>query len=60
MGAVQPEADAVQIALYASLLARIYPGKRILPMLVWTSGPVIRELDDATVEAALARVGIAG
>ncbi|MET0367606.1 MAG: PD-(D/E)XK nuclease family protein, partial [Methylobacterium sp.] len=55
-----PEMEASQIALYARLLARIYPGKRILPMLVWTSGPVIRELDDATVEAALARVGIAG
>ena len=55
-----PEVEASQIALYARLLARIYPGKRIQPMLVWTSGPVIRELDDATVEAALARVGIAG
>lgn len=55
-----PEVEAGQIALYARLLSRIYPGKRILPMLVWTSGPVIRELDDATIEAALARIGIAG
>ncbi len=32
------EAEASQIALYARLLARIYPTKRVVPMLVWTSG----------------------
>jgi ATP-dependent helicase/nuclease subunit A len=51
-----PEAVASQIALYATLLARIYPGHRIVPMLVWTSGPVIRRLDDAEIAAALARL----
>ncbi|MCJ2014423.1 double-strand break repair helicase AddA [Methylobacterium sp. J-076] len=55
-----PEAESSQIALYARLLSRIYPGRRIVPMLVWTSGPVIRVLDAATVEAALGKAGIAG
>ena len=53
-----PEEDAAQIALYARLLRRIYPGRRIAPMLVWTSGPVIRPLTDAMIEAALSKAGI--
>ncbi|GJE39726.1 double-strand break repair helicase AddA [Methylobacterium persicinum] len=57
-GAPLPEAESSQIALYARLLARIYPDKRIVPMLVWTSSPVIRILDEAAVEAALGKVGI--
>jgi ATP-dependent helicase/nuclease subunit A len=55
-----PEAEAAQLALYARLVARIYPGRRVVPMLVWTSGAIIRTLDEAAVEAALARAGIAG
>ncbi|MBE7197304.1 MAG: double-strand break repair helicase AddA [Parafilimonas terrae] len=55
-----PEEDAAQIALYARLLRRIYPGRRIAPMLVWTSGPVIRPLTDAMIEAALSKAGIEG
>ena len=54
-----PEAEAAQIALYARLLTRIYPGRRIVPMLVWTSGPVIRTLTEGDVAAALTRAGIA-
>ncbi len=46
-----PEAEAAQIALYARLVARIYPGRRVVPMLVWTSGAVIRVLDEAAMEA---------
>ena len=57
-GAPPPEAEAVQIALYASLLTRIYPGRRIVPMLVWTSGPAIRILTEADIAAALDRAGI--
>ncbi len=58
-GAPLPESEAAQIALYARLLAKIYPGRRIVPMLVWTSGPVIRTLSETEVAAALDRVGIA-
>ena len=48
-----PEAETAQIALYAALLERIYPGRRVRPMLVWTVGPVLRRLDDAEIAAAL-------
>lgn len=53
-----PAAEAGQIALYARLLAQIYPGRTIQPILVWTSGPVIRTLGPDDVAAALDRVGI--
>ncbi|MGU3536660.1 double-strand break repair helicase AddA [Methylobacterium sp. A54F] len=52
-----PRAEAGQVALYAALLARIYPEHRIRPMLVWTSGPVVRTLDEAACAAALAGIG---
>ncbi|MDR7035278.1 ATP-dependent helicase/nuclease subunit A [Methylobacterium sp. BE186] len=52
-GAPLPEADAAQIALYAALLGRVYPGHRIVPMLVWTSGPAIRRLGEAEIADAL-------
>ncbi len=54
-----PEGDAGQLALYARLLTKIYPGRHIMPLLVWTSGPVIRSLTQADIAAALDRVGIA-
>ena len=57
-GAPLPAAEAGQIALYARLLAQIYPGRTIRPLLVWTSGPVIRTLDPDDVAAALDRIGI--
>ncbi|WP_375410445.1 double-strand break repair helicase AddA [uncultured Methylobacterium sp.] len=56
-GADLPSAEAGQISLYAALLRQIYPGRRILPMLVWTSGPTIRRLDEATVDATLDALG---
>ena len=52
-GAPVPQMDAAQIGLYAALAARIYPDKQIVPMLVWTSGPVVRRLDPAEIAAAL-------
>ncbi|MBB3900617.1 double-strand break repair helicase AddA [Methylobacterium brachythecii] len=52
-----PASEAAQIALYAALLEKIYPGHQIVPMLVWTSGPVLRRLDRAECDAALATIG---
>jgi ATP-dependent helicase/nuclease subunit A len=52
-----PEADTAGIALCARLLARIYPERRIVPMLVWISGPVIRTLSAAEAEADPAPAG---
>ncbi len=54
-----PAAEAGQIALYARLLAEIYPGRTIRPMLIWTSGPVIRALGADDIATALERLGIA-
>ncbi|KQP11241.1 double-strand break repair protein AddA [Methylobacterium sp. Leaf99] len=51
------DADAGQIALYAALLAQIFPGRRIVPMLVWTSGPTLRRLTED--ERARALKGLA-
>ncbi|WP_375463447.1 PD-(D/E)XK nuclease family protein, partial [uncultured Methylobacterium sp.] len=53
-GAPPPGPETAQVALYARLLGRIYPGHRVRPMLVWTSGPVIRTLSEAEVADALA------
>ncbi|MDP4004985.1 double-strand break repair helicase AddA [Methylobacterium sp. NEAU K] len=53
-----PAAEAAQIALYARLLAQIYPGRTIRPMLIWTSGPVVRTLSAAQAEAALETIGL--
>jgi ATP-dependent helicase/nuclease subunit A len=52
-GGALPRAEAGQIALYAALLAEIYPDHRVVPMLVWTSGPVIRRLDPGEIAEAL-------
>ncbi|WP_375453860.1 double-strand break repair helicase AddA [uncultured Methylobacterium sp.] len=57
-GAPLPRADAAQVALYARLLARIYPHHRIRPMLVWTSGPVIRTFTEADTAEALEGLGL--
>ena len=55
-----PPAEAGQIALYAKLLGQIYPDRTIRPMLIWTSGPVIRALSGDDIRAALDQAGIAG
>ena len=57
-GDALPRADAAQIALYATLLAQVYPRHHIRPMLVWTSGPVIRPISEAEVAAAFGEAGL--
>jgi ATP-dependent helicase/nuclease subunit A len=42
-----------QLALYRTLLAEIYPDRRIRTFLIWTSGPVIHELLEPDLESAL-------
>ncbi|KQO55810.1 double-strand break repair protein AddA [Methylobacterium sp. Leaf87] len=51
-----PEAETRQIALYAALLAQIFPGRRIVPMLVWTSGPTLRHLSADEQAMALGKI----
>lgn len=52
-GDATPLSHAAQLALYAELLGGLYPGHRIRPFVIWTSGPVIRELIDLDCAAAL-------
>ncbi len=42
------------MALYARLLATIYPDRALHPLLVWTAGPVVRRLTPEDCDAALA------
>ncbi|MEH3146708.1 MAG: double-strand break repair helicase AddA [Methylobacterium frigidaeris] len=48
-----PHGQAAQVALYAALLRRIYPDRPVHPLVVWTSGPVIRRLSDEDCAGAL-------
>ncbi|GAB4069406.1 double-strand break repair helicase AddA [Ancylobacter sonchi] len=45
--AALPRAHVDQIAAYAGLLARLYPGRRIEPLLVYTAGPRVWALAEA-------------
>jgi ATP-dependent helicase/nuclease subunit A len=51
-----PAAYVAQLALYRTLLAEIYPGRPVRAFLVWTAGPVVRELTEAEMGGALARI----
>jgi ATP-dependent helicase/nuclease subunit A len=53
IGQPPPRSYVAQLALYRTLLAEIYPGKRIRSFLIWTSGPVIHELEEPDLESAL-------
>jgi ATP-dependent helicase/nuclease subunit A len=55
-GAPLPPGESAQIALYATLLQTIYPERHVVPMLVWTTGPVLRRLGADEVAAAMARM----
>jgi ATP-dependent helicase/nuclease subunit A len=50
-----PEPYIGQLALYRAVLARIYPGKTIRTALIFTEGPVVIEVSDGTLDAALAK-----
>ena len=43
----------VQLALYRRLLLAIYPDRPVHAYLVWTAGPLVREVSAAAMEAAL-------
>jgi ATP-dependent helicase/nuclease subunit A len=50
------EADPLyirQLAAYRAALARLYPGRRIRCVLVWTDGPRIMEIPARTLDSAL-------
>jgi ATP-dependent helicase/nuclease subunit A len=51
-----PPAYVAQLALYRALLQEIYPSRRVRAFLIWTSGPMVRELTEAELEAALSAI----
>jgi ATP-dependent helicase/nuclease subunit A len=61
--ALPPEPDAPapasyvgQLALYRALVSEIYPDRVVRAFLIWTAGPVIRELADEELSQALALI----
>ncbi|WP_210496145.1 double-strand break repair helicase AddA [Microvirga antarctica] len=58
-GAPVPAAYVTQMALYRALLQEIYPDKRVRAFLVWTAGPVVHELQDGVLDAALSGLNAA-
>jgi ATP-dependent helicase/nuclease subunit A len=56
-GEPPPPAYAAQLALYRALLQEIYPARPVRAFLIWTSGPLVRELAEDELAGALAHVG---
>jgi ATP-dependent helicase/nuclease subunit A len=56
IGEALPAAYVAQLALYRALLQEIYPSRRVRAFLIWTSGPIIRELTEAELDGALAAI----
>jgi ATP-dependent helicase/nuclease subunit A len=53
-----PAAYVAQLALYRALLAEIDPLRRVRAFLIWTSGPLVRELRDDELGAALEAIKV--
>ena len=51
-----PQAYVLQLALYRALLRRIYPGRSVRCMLIWTRASLVARIDDAAMDAALAAI----
>jgi len=51
-----PALYRAQMALYRAALAKIYPGRRITCVLVWTDGPRAHRLPDAMMDAEIAKI----
>jgi ATP-dependent helicase/nuclease subunit A len=48
-----PPAYIAQLALYRGLLSRVFPGRPVRSLLIWTEIPALMELPEAELEAAL-------
>jgi ATP-dependent helicase/nuclease subunit A len=51
-----PASYLAQMALYRRLLGEIYPDRALRAFLIWTGGPVIRELTESELSGALAQI----
>jgi ATP-dependent helicase/nuclease subunit A len=53
-----PAGHIVQLALYRTLVAPVFPGQSVRAALVYTSAPALFDLDEAAMAAALHELGI--
>jgi ATP-dependent helicase/nuclease subunit A len=51
-----PDSYIGQLALYRAVLRRLYPNHRVRAALIWTAGPSLTELPDATLDHAMSRL----
>lgn len=51
-----PEVYVAQLALYRSALATLYPGRRVVALLLFTEVPALFEVPDAMLDKAMLRV----
>ncbi len=51
-----PPAYVAQLALYRAVLAKLYPGKSVRAVLIWTEVPDLMELSGEALDAALLRI----
>ncbi|WP_046864073.1 double-strand break repair helicase AddA [Microvirga massiliensis] len=51
-----PDSQVLQLALYRQLLQELHPAKPVRALLVYTRGPLVREIEPAALDAALARL----
>ena len=51
-----PPAYVAQLALYRALLKEIYPARPVRAFLIWTTGPLVRELRGDELDAALSAI----
>lgn len=56
VASAMPPAHIRQVAVYARLIAKLFPGKPVRALLVYTSGPLVHALDGAALERAVERV----
>jgi ATP-dependent helicase/nuclease subunit A len=56
VASAMPAAHIRQVALYARLIAKLFPGKPVRALLVYTAGPLVHALDGAALERAVERV----
>ncbi|MDB5446616.1 MAG: helicase, UvrD/Rep family, partial [Phenylobacterium sp.] len=49
-----------QMAVYAAVLAEIFPGRRIEAALIWTDGPKLMPVPEKLIAASLAELGRSG
>ncbi len=51
-----PDAYVGQLALYRTILRRLYPGRRVTAALMWTDVPALMEIPESALDSAESRI----